>query len=79
MPPSGSLTPMSRIDPQPATMIAVVSQDPTFQEWSVRRGQKLPRASESMNRATRVPASTEVRMNSASNMIAKWYQKLIMA
>ena len=29
----------------------------------------------SMNRPTRVPASTAVRMNSASNMIAKWYQK----
>jgi hypothetical protein len=28
-----------------------------------------------MNRPTRVPASTAVRMNSASNMIAKWYQK----
>ena len=28
-----------------------------------------------MNRPTRVPASTVVRMNSASNMIAKWYQK----
>ncbi|SLH01641.1 Uncharacterised protein [Mycobacteroides abscessus subsp. abscessus] len=27
-----------------------------------------------MNRATRVPASMVVRMNSASNMIAKWYQ-----
>ncbi len=27
-----------------------------------------------MNRPTRVPASTAVRMNSASNMIAKWYQ-----
>ena len=27
-----------------------------------------------MKRATRVPASTVVRMNSASNMIAKWYQ-----
>lgn len=70
---------MSRIEPQPATMIAVVSQEPTFHEWSLRRGQKLPSASESMNRATRVPASTEVRMNRASNMIAKWYQKLIMA
>lgn len=30
-----------------------------------------------MNRATRVPASTVVRMNSASNMIAKWYQKAL--
>src|SRR4028118_1149290 len=28
-----------------------------------------------MKRPTRVPASTVVRMNSASNMIAKWYQK----
>src|SRR6516162_8529015 len=27
-----------------------------------------------MNRSTRVPASTVVRMNSASNRIAKWYQ-----
>ncbi len=28
-----------------------------------------------MKRPTRVPASTVVRMNRASNMIAKWYQK----
>jgi hypothetical protein len=28
-----------------------------------------------MNRPTLVPASTVVRMNRASNMIAKWYQK----
>ena len=28
-----------------------------------------------MNCPTRVPASTVVRMNRASNMIAKWYQK----
>src|SRR5215470_9609190 len=27
-----------------------------------------------MKRSTRVPASTVVRMNSASNRIAKWYQ-----
>ena len=27
-----------------------------------------------MNRPTRVPASITVRMNSASNMMAKWYQ-----
>ena len=27
-----------------------------------------------MNRPTRVPASTVVRMKSASNMMAKWYQ-----
>ena len=30
-----------------------------------------------MKRATRVPASTVVRMNSASNMIAKWYQNAL--
>ena len=34
----------------------------------------LPRVSCSMKRPTRVPASTVVRMKSASNMIAKWYQ-----
>ena len=28
-----------------------------------------------MKRATRVPASTVVRMKSASNITAKWYQK----
>ena len=32
-----------------------------------------------MKRATRVPASTAVRMNSASNMMAKWYQNAIIA
>ena len=37
----------------------------------------LPIESDSMKRATRVPASTVVRMNSASNMIAKWYQNAL--
>ena len=32
-----------------------------------------------MNRPTRVPASMMVRMKSASNMMAKWYQKPITA
>ncbi|MDF2829507.1 MAG: hypothetical protein K0R01_2790 [Mycobacterium sp.] len=32
-----------------------------------------------MKRATRVPASTVVRMNNASNMIAKWYQNALSA
>ncbi len=31
-----------------------------------------------MKRPARVPASTAVRMNSASNRIAKWYQNAIM-
>src|ERR1700761_4123333 len=38
---------------------------------------RLLSASESMKRATRVPASTAVRVNSASNMIAKWYQNAL--
>ena len=77
MPPSGSVTPMIRIAPQPATMIAVQTHAPARHEVSRNRGTKLPTKSCSMKRATRVPASTAVRMNSASNMIAKWYQKLI--
>ncbi|MNQ94227.1 hypothetical protein D3C85_1097350 [compost metagenome] len=37
-------------------------------------GTKEPSKSWSMKRPARVPASTAVRMNSASNRIAKWYQ-----
>ncbi len=40
-----------------------------FQMW--------PASSWSMNRPTRVPVSIVVRMNSASNMMAKWYQSAI--
>ena len=58
-------------------MIAVHSQAPGRQFTSLKRGNTLPRESWSMKRATRVPASTAVRMNSASNMMAKWYQKPI--
>ena len=68
---------MIRIAPQPATMIAVQTQAPVRHEVSRNRGTKLPSESCSMKRATRVPASTAVRMNSASNMIAKWYQNAI--
>ncbi len=42
-------------------------------------GMKLPNRSCSMKRPARVPASTAVRMNSASNRIAKWYQNAIIA
>src|ERR1019366_5258360 len=42
-----------------------------FQAW--------PSRSWSMNRPTRVPASMMVRINTASNMMAKWYQKPIIA
>ena len=75
MPPSGSVTPMISTAPHAATMMAVQTHAPTRHEVSLKRGTTLPRESWSMNRATRVPASTAVRMNSASNMIAKWYQK----
>ena len=37
-------------------------------------GDRWPSSSCSMKRPTRVPASIVVRMNTASNMIAKWYQ-----
>ena len=78
MPPRGSVTPMSSREPQAATTTPVVAQAPTCQDGSLNLGNTLPRASESWKRATRVTASTAERMNSASNMMAKWYQKPIM-
>ena len=77
MPPRGSVTPMRSSEPQAATTTAVVAQAPTCQDGSLNFGQTLPRASPSWKRATRVTASTAERMNSASNMMAKWYQKPI--
>src|ERR1035437_10119048 len=74
MPPSGSVTPMIITAPHARTMIAVVDQAPGRHEVSLNLGKKFPRLSCSMKRDTRVPASTAVRMNNASNMIAKWYQ-----
>ena len=41
---------------------------------ALKAGIALPTRSWIMKRQTRVPASTVVRMNSASNRIAKWYQ-----
>src|SRR4051795_3466677 len=46
---------------------------------SASPGAKTPNKSWSMKRPARVPASTAVRMNRASNRMAKWYQKAIMA
>src|SRR5450759_3532983 len=74
MPPSGSFTPTYRKYPHNPTTAALADQEAGFQEMSPYLGQKLPIVSCSMKRPTRVPASTAVRMNSASNMIAKWYQ-----
>ena len=43
------------------------------------RHERSPSRSCSMKRPARVPASTAVRMNSASNRMAKWYQNAIIA
>src|SRR5438067_12966765 len=48
-----------------------------YQESSPNGFHTWPPSSWSMNRPTRVPASIVVRMNSASNMIAKWYQMAV--
>ena len=82
IPPSGSVTPISRMLPHAATTITLQIQAPTRQLGLRSRRSGPPRLaspSESMKRATRVPASTVVRMNSASNMIAKWYQNALSA
>jgi hypothetical protein len=63
-------------------MLATAIAEPMtlFDHASVRLklGITLPTMSWIMKRATRVPASTVVRINSASNRIAKWYQMPIM-
>ena len=48
-----------------------------YQEVRPSGFQKCPPSSWNMKRPTRVPASSVVRMNSASNMMAKWYQSAI--
>ncbi|MNS39543.1 hypothetical protein D3C72_718300 [compost metagenome] len=79
MPPRGSITPWYRNQPQPATTIALVRITPGYQLTWPRGFQTWPSRSWTMKRPTRVPASMVVRMKSASNMIAKWYQSPIMA
>src|ERR1035437_10449122 len=54
--------------------MALADHEAGFQEMSAYLCQTLPIVSCSMQRPILVPASTAVRMNSASNMIAKWYQ-----
>src|SRR4051812_5867944 len=48
-----------------------------YQEVRPIAGHTCDNASCNMNRPTRVPASKVVRMNTASNMMAKWYHKAI--
>ncbi len=80
MPPSGSVTPMSRMAPHRAQTTMVEIQLPRVHVGSLKRRRPgmEPRESVIMKRATRVPASTVVRMNRASNMMAKWYQNAFM-
>src|SRR5664280_3056816 len=54
--------------------MALADQEVGFQEMLAYLCQTLPIVSCSMKPPTLVPASTAVRMNGASNMIAKWYQ-----
>ena len=63
--------------PQPAVTTAVDSTAPGSQSVRSNAGYTLPNDSCTRNRAIRVPVSIVVRMNRASNMIAKWYQYLI--
>ena len=54
-----------------AALQALVNSTPGYQEVRPSAGTRLPSMSWSMKRATRVPASMVVRINSASNMMAK--------
>src|ERR1019366_8771493 len=79
IPPSGSRTPCTRKYPHAPTIAAEVAITPGIQLVRPSGADTFPSRSWSMNRPTRVPASISVRMNRASNMMAKWYQKPITA
>src|SRR5262249_20196101 len=71
IPPNGAITPTHRKNPHNATESADPIKLLVQDEVSLKVGTALPIRSWIMNRSTRVPASTVVRMNSASNRIAK--------
>jgi len=50
------------------------NNDPGIQRFSANLGMILPTISWRKNLPTRVPVSTAVNINTASNMMAKWYQ-----
>ncbi|MCY1287454.1 hypothetical protein D9M70_364490 [compost metagenome] len=75
MPPSGSITPWYNSQPHKATQPAVAMRLAPQESVRLSAGTNSPSRSCSMKRPARVPASTAVRMNSASKRIAKWYQK----
>src|SRR2546427_7876822 len=57
-------------------MTALDIKIPGIQPLRPKGFQMRPPSSCTMKRPTRVPASSTVRIKSASNMIAKWYQML---
>ena len=73
IPPSGSSAGVEEVAPG-ADHDALVTR-PGFHRRATDRLPDVADVSCSKKRPTRVPASTVVRINSASNMIAKWYQK----
>ena len=73
MPPSGSRTPCTRNQPQAPTTSPDARTLGPVARVSPRRGDTCPRKSCNRYRPTRVPASSVVRMNNASNITAKWY------
>src|SRR5438128_11786749 len=79
IPPSGSFTPCHRKYPQAATISPLVNRMDGYQLVRPSGFHTCPNASCNMKRPTRVPASSTVRMNSASNMSAKWYHSAITA
>ena len=54
--------------------MALVLMMPGHQPRSRNLGKAMPIISWRKKRPTRVPVSTAVRMKTASNMMAKWYQ-----
>ena len=71
IPPSGSFTPCHRKYPQAATISALVARIEGYQLVRPSGFHTWPSASCTMKRPTRVPASSTVRINNASNMMAK--------
>src|SRR6185503_20338162 len=77
IPPSGSSTPCTRKYPHPPAIIALARTTLGYHDSSPNGFHTCPPSSCSMNRPTRVPASIVVRMNRASNRMAKWYQMAV--
>src|ERR1035441_10361174 len=77
IPPNGSVTPWYKKYPHAATISALERMMLGYQPVRPNGFQKWPKTSCNMKRPTRVPASIIVRMNKASNMMAKWYQMAI--